>query len=158
MVSRWHLLHLPVTLQGKTGPWGWVEDVLIRWPEGVIEGVGVRTAVRRYYVPATTGSISITNMGVRILKKQSVGKRSRSWWKGFGRQKIGMNHPVFGKNGEIVGLVKDLMIDETSLAVHDIVVSRGILEDLTHGALLVSTREVQIDLDGRIKIVPNRAV
>ena len=85
-------------------------------------------------------------------------KHSRLWWNARHQQKVIMNQPIWSKTGELVGRVKDFMIDEVSLAVHDIVVSQGVLEDLLHGALIVSTRELVIDFDGRIKIISNRAV
>ena len=158
MVSRWHLLHLPVTLQEKPGQWGWVENVSIRWPEGVLEGIGVRYGFARCYIAAANGALTVTRMGIRVRQEQSLEKHSHRWWKMFHHQEVLMNQPVWAQNGELLGRITDVLIDEDSLVVHDLVVSRGILEDLLHGALLVSRREFEIDSDGRIKISPHRAV
>ncbi len=158
MVSRWHLLHLPVTLYGKAGHWGWVEDIVIRWPEGVIDGFGVRTAISRFYIPAEPEVVSVTLMEIQLRRRSYALKRPRSWWKTLHAQKLVMNRPVWRDNGDLVGRIKDLIIDENSLAVHQIVISRGLLEDLLHGALLVPTHEIREDADGKIKIFSNRAI
>lgn len=158
MVSRWHLLHLPVTLQDKQGHWGWVDGMTIRWPEGVVEGFGIHTAIHRFYIPARLDSLTITHMAIQLRLQRDAEKRSRSWWKAFHAQPSIINRFVWKESGELVGRIKDVLIDETSLAVHEIVVSRGLLEDLWHGALLVPTRELREDPDGKIKISSNRAI
>ncbi|AUW93484.1 MAG: hypothetical protein C7B44_10980 [Sulfobacillus thermosulfidooxidans] len=155
MVTRWHLLHLPVSIAGRRGSWGWVDDIYCRWPDAVVEGFSVHTAISRRFVPAE--AMRVTPMALLIDTPKYAQKMPRSWWNHRRRQVVSINQPVRDQDDQLVGRVKDFVIDENSLAIHHIVVSRGLLEDLMTGSLLIPAHQFSIDSNGRIKIHPTGA-
>lgn len=156
MVTRWHLLHLPVKVQGKTGPWAWVDDIFIRWPDAVIEGISVRTAVSRRFISAR--DLQVSPMALMIGETGMAQKKPRQWWGLHHGHGLLVNQAVCDSEGHLLGRIKDFVIDENSLAVHHIVVSRGLLEDLMQGSLLIPAHQLQLDNEGRIKIAATGAI
>lgn len=158
MVTRWHLLHLPVQIDGASRPYSFVQEVVIGWPERKLLGIliGFRW-FRPRYIPIGPG-VSVTTMGITLTSPQLIEVKTRRWWKNYMRQGWALkDHPVVGEEGQLLGIVKDVMIDEDTLVVHELIASRGVLGDLLQGALILPAKDVVEDSSGEIKMIPDGA-
>ncbi len=153
MVTRWHLLRLPVRVQGRPRNWTLVQEVVVDWSSMTVEGFVLDSSpFRTLFLPSQNG-VRVTPTGVEIVTRAVVEKRTRHW-----RQErihndwIYRRRQIYDGNGGVVGLLKDLVIDEETLVVRRIIVSRGLLADLLHGSVVVPVEQISQDAAGQIKI------
>ncbi len=150
MVTRWHLLHLPIRVSGQQRTLGFADELIVRWPDAVIEGFRVRVGVSRWFVPRQI--VRVAAVALEISDRRLMESRPRKWWLARPEYWDYANQPIFEDNGNLVGRIKDLMIDEKTLAVHQVVISRGLLADLITGTLRIPVHHLREDEAGRIKI------
>jgi uncharacterized protein YrrD len=150
MVTRWHLLHLPIRVAGQHHVMGFAEEVIIRWPGAAIEGFGLHSSKGHRFLPRD--SVHVCAMALEIADRSLIETRTRQWWMAQRECWPFINQPVFAGNGQLIGRVKDVLIDENTLAIHQVVISRGLLADLVAGALLIPVHQFREDETGRIKI------
>ncbi len=153
LITRWHLINLPVRFRDRQNIRLRVENLLISWPEPVVAGFAVRRHGRAVFLPWSPGVV-VSPYGViadsihLLCRRQGGVLRSGEEpvlrWRGT---------PVDDGGGQSVGFVRDLVLDEMRRRVAALMVSRGLLHDVWSGALLVSWEEVQFLADGRIKWV-----
>ncbi|PSR34061.1 MAG: hypothetical protein C7B46_07310 [Sulfobacillus benefaciens] len=153
MVTRWHLLRLPVRVQGRLRHWTLVQEVVVDWQSMTVEGFVLESSpFRTLYLPSQNG-VRVTPTGIEILTRALVEKRTRRWRRDRVHEDwIYRRRQVYDGTGGAIGLLKDLVIDEETLVVRRIIVSRGLLADLLQGSLIVPVEQLAQDATGQIKI------
>ncbi len=153
MVTRWHLLRLPVRVEGHQRHLTLVKNVVVDWSDLVLQGFVLESGpFRTLFLPADAG-VRITTTGIEMASRSLVQRRNRRW-----RKQWVQSDWIYGRllvhdpQDRVVGMVKDLIIDEDTLQVQSVVVSRGLLADLLYGALVVSAPTIWQDVSGKIKI------
>jgi uncharacterized protein YrrD len=152
VMTRWHLLHLPVRVADEARAWRRVQEVLFSWPEARVQGLVLdHWWPQVLYLPVGEG-VRIDPMGICVSHRGLAMPRSRRW---FQREalKTGqwLGRLVRDTSGRELGRVKDIVIDETSLRITGLVISRGLLRDLLDGAWLARWSSLTWDGDGRMK-------
>lgn len=149
MVTRWHLINLPVRLAGQARHWTVVDDVVITWPEGLVMGFTLRSGPFRTLFLPTGPGVEITPTGIEFMDRGLVERRSRKWVKQWIRDDwIRRRIPVQDPSGQLLGILTDAMIDDRSITVTDLVVSQGLLADLWEGSLRFPLATLTYDDDG----------
>ena len=153
MVTRWHLLRLPVRVQGRLRHWTLVQEVVVDWHSMTVEGFVLESSpFRTLFLPSQNG-VRVTPTGIEILTRALVEKRTRRWRRDrIHDDWIHRRRQVYDGTGGAIGLLKDLVIDEETLVVRRIIVSRGLLADLLQGSLIVPVEQLAQDATGQIKI------
>ncbi|MBX5466487.1 MAG: PRC-barrel domain-containing protein [Firmicutes bacterium] len=144
MVTRWHLLHLPVWVAEERRPWRRVQEVLLIWSEGRAAGVVLEHWWPEVlFVPAGEG-LAIRPTGVWLAHRSLAVRRPRAWFREQAKSAAQwLGRPVVDGAGQEVGRLKDVVIDEETWTVAGAVISRGLLRDLLDGAWVVDWREFQ---------------
>lgn len=154
VTTRWHLVHLPVRMEGTPCPWTWVEDVVVGWSERRVEGLLLRSRWFGGLYVAADRRVTVTGTGVELAGEDVVERRSWRWRRDFlrdpGRTLVG--RAVVDARDQPLGSVKDLVIDEVNWTVTELVVSRGVVGDLLDGALAVPVWRVDQSITGCMKV------
>lgn len=154
MVSSWHLIHLPVRFYGEDRAWSVVDEVLISVYTWEVEGFILQSRpFRALYLPADAPH-RVTPTGVEIPHKDILVRHTSRWRK----ERLNTapqikDRVVLGPNEAVVGRVKDVLIDEQSLRIEGLVVSRGVVGDLLSGALVLPVSNLAVPPQGSIKIL-----
>lgn len=155
MVTRWHLINLPVRLVGQTRHWTVVKQVVIAWPSGKVAGFTLHSGpFRTLFLPASP-SVAITTTGIELSRRDLLERRSRKWAKQqLQSDWVSRRMPMHDATGQLLGIVKDAVLDEISMEVKDLVVSQGLLADLLGGSLRVPLNTIRCikDETGATKI------
>lgn len=153
MVTLWHLTHLPVRVTGQAKPWTIVDEVVVGWPDRKVTGFLLNSGpFRVLFLPVRSG-VALTTTGLEMNHRTLVERKSRKW-----RHRVIHDVPrlkrraVCDETGQLVGTVKDLVIDEKNMSIVELLVSRGLMEDLLTGGLRVPIDDVEEDGTGPIKI------
>jgi len=153
MVSGWHVTHLPVREVGRERTWRVVDEVIVAWEELVVDGFLLSSGPFRASYLSGTSDTRVTAMGIEILSRQCVERRTRRWRKDVLRRQQAMkNRTVVDQTGRIRGRIKDFLFDEKTLAITHLVVSRGVVGDLLSGAYMVSVKQLTDMVGETIKI------
>ncbi len=144
MLSAWHIIHLPVKINGRRQDRRLVEGLIVSWAESRIEGFVLTPRLfSACFVPADEKSVGVTAMGLDVFRPAVLERRARRWHKSTMREQARMrNRPVVDQWGRLHGRFKDVIFDEKSFRVTALVVSRGVVGDLLSGAVLVPIAEV----------------
>ncbi len=136
MVTRWHLINLPVRLRGHSRHGTVIKDVVIEWPSGQVTGFILHSNVfRSRFLPLCPG-VAITPRGVELAHRGLIEPRPRKWVKQtLQLDWITRRIPVHNAHGQLLGILNDAVIDEHSGLVKDLVISQGLLADLIKGSL-----------------------
>ena len=146
VVTRWHVINLPVYVGARREPLGAVRGVWPDWEAGRVDRLTLDAGP--WSVPAIqfTHEVHIDVDGVRLNHVGQVERQSGSWltaleagdWQG---------RLVVDGTGRLVGRVTDLEFQAAGGGLVGIWVSRGILADLWHGMLLADMRSVVPERD-----------
>ncbi len=149
MVTRWHLINLPVRLVGRARHWTVVENVVISWPAGQVEGFTLHSGpFRTLFLPVGPG-VAITPTGIEFAHRGLVERRSRRWVKQKIREDwVTRRIPVHDALDQLLGNIKDAVIDEKTVEVTDLVISQGLLADLLAGSLRLPLATLALNENG----------
>lgn len=144
MLSAWHIIHLPVKINGRRQDRRLIESLVVSWEESRIEGFVLSPRLfSTWFLPADERSVRVTAMGVDVRHLAVLERRSRGWHRSVMREQARIrNRPVVDQWGRLHGRFKDVIFDEKSFRVTALVVSRGVVGDLLSGAVLVPIAEV----------------
>lgn len=149
MVTRWHLINLPVRLAGQARHWTVVKHVMITWPAGKVSGFTLHSGPFRTLFLPVGPAVGITPTGIEFTRRDLLERRSRKWIKQQLQEDWVSRHmPMHDSRGRLLGIVKDAVLDEMSMEVKDLVVSQGLLADLLGGSLRVPLSTVRCIEDG----------
>lgn len=157
MLSGWHLARLPVYLKGQRRAIQTIEKVVVSWPELAVAGFVLRP--RPFFVPFVSARTrcEITGTGLWLESVESIERRTRAWRReAFRIAALYENAPVYDTANGLLGHLQDIAIDAAGSQVTHLVVTRGVLGDLLHGALIVPRTLVVSAAPGKVKIYAPR--
>jgi sporulation protein YlmC with PRC-barrel domain len=153
VLSGWHLSHLPVRLVGRRRAVQTIDKVVVSWPELTLAGFLLRP--RPFFIPfvPAQGKTRLTDTGLVLESLQSIERKSRRWRRDTLQvAALYEKMPVYDSGNHLVGHVQDIAIDAAALQITHLVVTRGVLGDLLHGALLIPRRRVLSITPDKVKI------
>jgi uncharacterized protein YrrD len=144
MITRWHLLNLPVHFSDRRHRTMRVVDVLMDWPTPTVAGFLVRRRLRIMVLPVST-AVKITPFGLEVGMWSQAEAWSRSRVRAHLAKTASWMHAlVVDRRDRPIGIVRDLILDERHPTVRGFVVSRGLLHDLWAGTLVVSCSQIEV--------------
>ena len=151
MMTRWHLLNLPVRCKDRLHLRLTVEEVLIDWPRPTVTGFLVRRRFRPWVIYRGPG-VTLTPFGVAVDSIRRFQHPGRKWLsRELAKTAAWLRAPVVDDALKALGWVVDLALSEDASGVTGLVVSRGILQDLWSGAFVIPVENLQVLADRRIK-------
>ncbi len=154
MITRWHLLNLPVYFSGHRYTGLRVSELLMDWPSPTLQAFLLRRRWRLYVLPVSA-DIAITAFGLEggtaqhletwsRVRVRTALKRTANW----------LHAPVVDETDRPLGFVRDLVLGERRDELQGLVISQGLLQDLWNGATIVTLGRFEVDVNPCIRLFP----
>lgn len=151
MLTRWHLLNLPVENSDHRNLGFHVAEILMDWPRPVFVGLVLRRRFQSFVLLIGPG-MRITPFGIRVDAMTQVRRAGRGWLRTYlNNTQSWLHAPMVGADDIHLGFVHDLVIDEDQLRIAGLLISRGLLHDLWTGSEVLPIENVEVLAGRRIK-------